>query len=63
MFKQSGLTSLELLLSLAIASSVTAFTVSMAEKAEVAVAEYQAQTLDVKALRAKIQSATPKAKD
>ena len=40
MFKQSGLTSLELLLSLAIASSVTAFTVSMAEKAEVAVAEY-----------------------
>ncbi|MDX1914468.1 MAG: hypothetical protein SFU55_02690 [Methylophilus sp.] len=59
MFKQMGITSLELLLSLTIASSVTAFTLSMSEEVEVAIADYQQQTVDVKALREKIQSVKP----
>jgi len=57
MIKQYGITTLELLLSITIASSATAFTLSMAEEVEVAVQEHQAETLDVKALRARIQSA------
>lgn len=55
-----GVTSLELLLSLTIASSVTAFTLSMAEEVEVAVTDYQQQTLDVKALKESIQTAPHK---
>ncbi|HAF01546.1 MAG TPA: hypothetical protein DCO68_01335 [Methylophilaceae bacterium] len=59
MFKQMGVTSLELLLSLTILSSVTAFTLSMSEEVEVAIADYQQQTVDVQALREKIQSVKP----
>ncbi len=54
-----GVTSLELLLSLTILSSVTAFTLSMSEEVEVAIADYQQQTVDVQALREKIQSVKP----
>lgn len=57
MFKQIGITSIELLLSLTIASSVTAFTISMSEEVEEAVVDYQQQTIDVKALRERIQTA------
>jgi hypothetical protein len=57
MFKQIGITSIELLLSLTIASSVTAFTLSMSEEVEEAVVDYQQQTIDVKALRERIQTA------
>jgi Co/Zn/Cd efflux system component len=57
MFKQTGITSIELLLSLTIASSVTAFTLSMSEEVEEAVVDYQQQTIDVKALRERIQTA------
>jgi Tfp pilus assembly major pilin PilA len=57
MFKQIGITSIELLLSLTIASSLTAFTLSMSEEVEEAVVDYQQQTIDVKALRERIQTA------
>lgn len=59
MLKQFGITTLEMLLSLTIISSVSAFTVAMSEEVEEVAAQYQAETLDVKAMRARIQSARP----
>lgn len=57
MVKQFGISTLEMLLSLSVVASVSAFTLEMAEEVEVAVLEHQEQTLDVKALKARIQSA------
>lgn len=56
MFKQVGISSLELLLSLTVVSSVTAYTLNMSEEVEAEIKNYQ-QTIDVKKLKAKIQSA------
>lgn len=56
MFKQVGISSLELLLSLTVVSSVTAYTLNMSEEVEAEIKNYQ-QTVDVKKLKAKIQSA------
>lgn len=56
MFKQRGITSLELLCSLTIISSVTAYTVNMADEVEVAIANYQ-ETTDLKQIKARIQTA------
>jgi Tfp pilus assembly major pilin PilA len=56
MFKQRGITSLELLCSLTIISSVTAYTVNMADEVEVAIANYQ-KTTDLKQIKARIQTA------
>lgn len=57
MVKQFGISTLEMLLSLSVVASVSAFTLEMAEEVEVAVLEHQEQRLDVKALKARIQSA------
>lgn len=56
MFKQIGISSLELLLSLTVVSSVTAYTLNMSEEVEAKIKNYQ-QTVDVKKMKAKIQSA------
>ncbi|MDO9204196.1 type II secretion system protein [Methylotenera sp.] len=56
MFKQRGITSLELLCSLTIISSVTAYTVNMADEVEIAIANYQ-QTTDLQQIKARIQTA------
>jgi len=54
-FKQLGISSVELLISLSIASSITAYTLSMAEEVEKAAKEYQQQT-NVKEMLKKIRS-------
>lgn len=56
MSKQIGITSLELLLSLSIISSVTAYTLTLSEEVETAMSSYQ-QVTDIKKIKAKIQSA------
>ena len=58
MFTQRGISSLELLLSLTIASSVSAFTLTMSEEVEDASVKYQ-KTIDIKALKQQIQTAYP----
>lgn len=55
MLKQVGISTLELLLSLTIISSISAYTLTMSEEVEVSIKEYQQQT-DVKEMRKKIQS-------
>jgi hypothetical protein len=55
MLKQVGISTLELLLSLTIISSISAYTLTMSEEVEVGIKEYQQQT-DVKEMRKKIQS-------
>lgn len=55
MFKQIGISSLELLLSLTIVSSITAYTLTLSEEVEAEIKNYQ-ETVDVKKLKAKIQS-------
>lgn len=55
MFKQLGISSLELLLSLTVISSISAYTLAMTEEVEVAAKEYQ-QQVDVNQLRKRIQS-------
>jgi hypothetical protein len=55
MFKQIGISSIELLLSLTIISSVTAFTLNLSEEVEVGIEQYQEQT-NVKDLLKKIRS-------
>lgn len=54
MQKQSGISTLELLLSLTVISSISAYTLSMAEEVEESIEEYQ-QQVDVKKLKNKIQ--------
>jgi hypothetical protein len=56
MFKQIGITSLELLCTLTIVSSVTAYTLNMSEEVESAIKSYQ-QVTDIKKIKAKIQTA------
>ncbi|MEQ1599746.1 MAG: hypothetical protein ABL880_10320 [Methylotenera sp.] len=56
MHKQIGITTLELLLSLTIVSSVTAYTINLSEEVQSEIKNYQ-QVIDVKKLKAKIQSA------
>jgi|APFre7841882724_1041349.scaffolds.fasta_scaffold13248_3 hypothetical protein len=56
MRKQKGISSLELLCTLTIISSITAYTLEMSEEVETAISQYQ-ETTDVKKLRAKIQTA------
>ncbi|MDP1765954.1 MAG: type II secretion system protein [Methylotenera sp.] len=56
MFKQRGITSLELLCSLTIISSATAYTLNMSDEVEIAIANYQ-QTIDLKQIKARIQTA------
>lgn len=60
MRKYRGITSLELLLGLSIASSVTLYTLSMSEEVEQAVSEYQSQTqtVDIKAIRSRMLAGT-----
>jgi hypothetical protein len=55
MFKQLGISSVELLISLSIASSVTAYTLTMAEEVEHAAKDYQ-QEVNVKEMLKKIRS-------
>lgn len=55
MFKQLGISSVELLISLSIVSSMTAFTLSLAEEVEVSAKQYQEET-NVKELMKKIRS-------
>jgi hypothetical protein len=55
MFKQIGISSIELLLSLTIVSSISAYTLTLSEEVESEVKNYQ-QTVDVKKFKAKIQS-------
>lgn len=55
MSKQRGISSLELLLSLGIISSLSAYTLTLSEDVELSVKEYQVQT-DIRELRKKIQS-------
>lgn len=55
MYKQIGISSIEFLLSITIVSSISAFTLNLYEEVESEVKNYQ-QTVDVKKLKAKIQS-------
>ena len=55
MFKQFGISSVELLISLSIVSSLTAFTLSLAEEVETSAKEYQQET-NVKEMLKKIRS-------
>jgi hypothetical protein len=55
MLKQVGISTLELLLSLTIISSISAYTLTMSEEVEVNIKDYQ-QQINVKELRKKIQS-------
>jgi hypothetical protein len=55
MLKQVGISTLELLLSLTIISSISAYTLTMSEEVEVNIKEYQ-QQINLKELRKKIQS-------
>jgi type II secretory pathway pseudopilin PulG len=55
MFKQFGISSVELLISLSIVSSLTAFTLSLAEEVEKSAKEYQQET-NVKEMLKKIRS-------
>lgn len=55
MFKQFGISAVELLISLSIASSITAFTLSMANEDEKSAKEYQ-QEVSVKDMLQKIRS-------
>ena len=55
MLKQVGISTLELLLSLTIISSISAYTLKMSEEVEVNIKEYQ-QQINLKELRKKIQS-------
>lgn len=55
MFKQAGITTLELLLSLTIVSSVSAFTIAMSEEVEEALVQQQEERLDIKILREKLK--------
>lgn len=59
MFKQLGISSVELLLSLTIISSISAYTLSMTEEVEKSIQVYQQET-NVKELLKKIQSKTVK---
>ncbi len=56
MFKQAGITVLELLIGLSIMSGVSLYGMEMTEEVEDAVAVYQNRALDVQALRAKLHS-------
>ena len=55
MFKQRGISSVELLVCLSIASSMTAYTLTMAEEVEQAAKTYQQET-NVKEMMRKIRS-------
>jgi GTP cyclohydrolase II len=55
MFKQLGISSVELLISLSIVSSMTAFTLSLAEEVEISAKQYQEET-NVKEMMKKIRS-------
>jgi len=55
MFKQIGISSVELLITLSISSSIAAFTLSMAEEVEKSAKEYQQET-NVKEMLKKIRS-------
>ncbi len=59
MLKQLGISSVELLLSLTIISSISAYTLSMTEEVEKSIQVYQQET-NVKELLKKIQSKTVK---
>lgn len=55
MLKQLGISSVELLISLSIISSATAFTLTLAEEVETSAKEYQ-QEINVKELLKKIRA-------
>lgn len=55
MFKQYGISSVELLVSISIMSSLAAYTLSMAEEVEASAKQYQEQT-NVKEMMKKIRS-------
>ncbi|MDO8961887.1 MAG: hypothetical protein Q8R74_03450 [Methylophilus sp.] len=55
MFKQLGISTVELLISLSIVSSMTAFTLSLAEEVEIGAKQYQEET-NVKEMMKKIRS-------
>ncbi len=55
MFKQFGISSVELLVSISIMSSLAAYTLSMAEEVEANAKQYQEQT-NVKEMMKKIRS-------
>ncbi len=55
MFKQFGISSVELLVSLSIMSSATAFTLSLADEVEASAKEYQQET-NAKELLKKIRA-------
>jgi len=59
MFRQTGMTVLELLIGLSIMSGVSLYTMEMTEEVEEAVAVYQNRVLDVQTLKAKL-NALPK---
>jgi Tfp pilus assembly major pilin PilA len=54
-FKQLGISSVELLISLSIVSSMTAFTLPLAEEVEISAKQYQEET-NVKEMMKKIRS-------
>ena len=55
MFKQYGISSVELLVSISIMSSLAAYTLTMAEEVEASAKQYQEQT-NVKAMMKKIRT-------
>lgn len=58
MFKQSGISSVELLLCLTIISSVSAYTLTMSEEVEATIQTYQHET-NVKEMLKKIKTSSP----
>ncbi|HQO17331.1 MAG TPA: hypothetical protein PLG02_10255 [Methylotenera sp.] len=57
MKKQFGISTLELLCSLTIMSSITAYTLAMSDEVETAIVDYQ-KTTNVKNIKEKIQTAS-----
>lgn len=57
MYKQLGISTLELLCSLTIMSSITAYTLAMSEEVETAIVEYQ-KTTNVSNIKAKIHTSS-----
>ncbi len=56
MFRQTGITVLELLIGLSIMSGVSLYTMEMTAEVEEAVAVYQNRVLDVQALKARLHA-------
>jgi len=56
MFRQNGITVLELLIGLSIMSGVSLYTVHMTEEVEEAVSIYQDRVLDVQTLKARLHA-------